>query len=88
MTPIVDSGQTGFNASGVQYSEGGVLLRNFDGKYLGKGFAESVYYADAIPNLFHLAGIPDTSQMRKLMESPKPSALLKLKGLLLSLIHI
>lgn len=82
MTPIVDSGQTGFNASGVQYSEGGVLLRNFDGKYLGKGFAESVYYADAIPNLFHLAGIPDTSQMRKLMEPPKPSALLKLKGLL------
>lgn len=82
MTPIVDNGQTGFNASGVQYSEGSVLLRNSEGKYLGKGFVESVYYADAIPNIFHLAGLPDNSQMRRLMEPPEPSILLKLKGLL------
>ncbi len=82
MTPIVNGGQTGFNASGAQYSEGGVYIRNPEGRLLGKGFAESVYYADAYENIFHLAGIPDTPNMRKLMEPPEPSALLKLKGAL------
>lgn len=82
MAPIVGGGQTGYNASGAQYSEGGVYIRNSEGRLLGKGFAESVYYADAHPNIFHLAGLPDTPEMRKLMEAPEPSALLKLKGLL------
>jgi predicted secreted hydrolase len=82
MTPIVSEGQTGYNASGTQYSEGGVYIRNPEGKLLGKGFAESVYYADAHPNIFQLAGLPDTPEMRKLMESPEPSALLKLRGAL------
>ena len=82
MTPIVDGGQTGYNASGAQYSEGGVYLKNTEGELIGKGFAESVYYADAHPNIFHLAGIPDTPEMRKLVEPPEPSSWLKLKGLL------
>ncbi|NYB52678.1 MAG: ATP-binding protein [Methanobacteriaceae archaeon] len=82
MTPIVSGGQTGYNASGAQYSEGGVYIRNPEGRLLGKGFAESVYYADALPNILHLAGIPDTPKMRKLMEPPAPSALLKLKAAL------
>ncbi|AUB57743.1 MULTISPECIES: lipocalin-like domain-containing protein [Methanobacterium] len=82
LTPIVSGGQTGYNASGAQYSEGGVYIRNPDGRLLGKGFAESVYYADAHGNIFHLAGLPDTPEMRKLMEPPEPSALLKLKGAL------
>ena len=82
MAPIVSGGQTGYNASGSQYSEGGVNIRNPEGKFLGKGFAESVYYADAHANIFHLAGIPDTPEMRKLMEPPEASALLKLKALL------
>lgn len=82
MTPIVEGGQTGYNASGAQYSEGGVHIRNPEGRFLGKGFAESVYYADALSNMFHLAGLPDTPEMRKLMELPGPSALLKLKSIL------
>ena len=82
MTPIVKGGQTGYNASGAQYSEGGVYIRDHDGKFLGKGFAESVYYADAHANIFHLAGLPDTPEMRKLMEPPEPSPFMKLKGLL------
>jgi predicted secreted hydrolase len=82
MTPIVSGGQTGYNASGSQYSEGGVKIRNPEGKFMGKGFAESVYYADAHANMFHLAGIPDTPKIRKLMEPPEASALLKLKALL------
>lgn len=82
MTSIVEDGQTGYNASGAQYSEGGVYIRDPEGKFLGKGFAESVYYADAHPNILHLAGLPDTPKMRKLLETPEPSALLKLKGFL------
>lgn len=82
MTPIVEGGQTGYNASGAQYSEGGVYIRDPEERYLGKGFAESVYYADAHPNMLHLAGIPDTPEMRKLLKTPEPSSLLKLKGFL------
>ncbi|PKL67168.1 MAG: ATP-binding protein [Methanobacteriales archaeon HGW-Methanobacteriales-1] len=82
MTPIVQGGQTGYNASGAQYSEGGVYIKNMDGELIGKGFAESVYYADAHTNIFHLAGIPDTPQMRKLVETPEASSWLKLQGLL------
>jgi len=82
MTPIVAGGQTGYNASGAQYSEGGVNIRNNEGRFLGRGFAESVYYADALGNMLSLAGIPDTPKIRKLMETPVPSSLLKLKGLL------
>jgi hypothetical protein len=82
LTPIVDTGQTGYNAGGSQYSEGGVNIRDPDGKFLGKGFAESVYYADSHPNALHLAGIPDTPEMRKLLKPPAPSPLLKLKGFL------
>ncbi|MGI6464004.1 MAG: hypothetical protein ACOX07_00345 [Methanobacterium sp.] len=81
MIPIVDGGQTGYNASGAQYSEGGVTIRNKEGDFLGKGFAESVYYADALGNMLSLAGIPDTP-IRKIMEIPRPSSLLKLKALL------
>lgn len=82
MTPIVQGGQTGYNASGAQYSEGGVYIKNLDGELLGKGFAESVYYADAHTNIFHLAGIPDTPQIRELVETPEASSWLKLQGLL------
>jgi hypothetical protein len=82
MTPIVQGGQTGYNAGGAQYSEGGVHIRDIEGSLLGKGFAESVYYADAHANIFHLAGIPDTPEMRELLEPPEPSSWLKLKGFL------
>lgn len=82
MTPIVKGGQTGYNAAGAQYSEGGVYIKNLEGELVGKGFAESVYYADAHSNIFHLAGIPDTPKIRKLVEPPEPSSWLKFKGML------
>jgi hypothetical protein len=59
-----------------------VYLKDPDGKLMGKGFAESVYYADPHPNMFHLSGLPDTQKMRELVKPPSPSALLKLKGFL------
>jgi len=82
LNSIVESGQTGYNASGCQYSEGGVIIRDPDDKFLGKGFAESVYYADSLPNVLHLAGIPDTPKIRKLLKPPEASPFLKLKGFL------
>jgi len=82
MTPIVEGGQTGYNASGAQYSEGGVYIKNPNGDLIGKGFAESVYYADSLPNMLNLAGISDTPEMRELVEKPLPSAYLKLKSFL------
>ncbi len=82
MTPIVESGQSGFNASGAQYSEGGVVIRDPNEKIIGKGFAESVYYADVIPNMLHLAGLPVTDDMVKLVSKPSASAFLKIKSLI------
>jgi len=83
MTPIVQGGQTGYNASGAQYSEGGVYIKNLKGELIGKGFAESVYYANALPNMLYLAGIPYNPEMMELVKPPVPSAFLKLKSFLL-----
>ncbi|MGZ7050195.1 MAG: lipocalin-like domain-containing protein, partial [Methanobacterium sp.] len=58
MIPIVQTGQSGFNASGAQYSEGAVYIKDNNGKLIGKGFAESVYYANVVKNMLHLAGLP------------------------------
>ncbi|MCK9151037.1 carotenoid 1,2-hydratase [Methanobacterium alcaliphilum] len=82
MTPIVKTGQTGYNASGAQYSEGGVYIKNKNDELIGKGFAESVYYANAHPNIFHLAGMGNVHEMQELMETPEASSWLKIRGLL------
>ncbi len=39
MTPIVQGGQSGFNASGAQYSEVAVYIKDIGGNIIGKGFA-------------------------------------------------
>lgn len=82
MTPIVKGGQSGFNASGAQYSEGGVYIKNPEGKLIGRGFAESVYYSDATRNMLHLAGLPVTDEMVELVKKPSASPFLKLKSII------
>ena len=62
MIPIVQTGQSGFFAGGAQYSEGAVYLRDPSGADLGRGFAESVGYADTLPNLLRLVGVPVTDE--------------------------
>ncbi len=37
MTSIIDRGQSGFNASGAQYSEGGVYIKDTHGKHIEHG---------------------------------------------------
>lgn len=71
MVPIVQTGQSGFFAGGAQYSEGAVYLRDPSGADLGRGFAESVGYADTTANLLRLVGINATDDMLTLF-GPNP----------------
>jgi predicted secreted hydrolase len=73
MEPIVAGGQSGFFASGAQYSEGAVILRDVAGNEIGRGFGESVNYADTIANIMALAGLPDTAEMREALAQRTPS---------------
>ena len=67
MLPIVSGGQSGFFANSAQYSEGAVFLVNDKNQPIGRGFAESVNYADNTELMFQLSGIPDASEMRRLL---------------------
>ena len=60
MVPIVQTGQSGFFANGAQYSEGAVSLLDPAGADLGRGFAESVGYADTLGNQLRIVGLPAT----------------------------
>ncbi len=73
MEPIVSGGQSGFFASGAQYSEGAVILRDTAGNEVGRGFGESVNYADTIANIVALAGLPDSPGLRELLKQQEVS---------------
>lgn len=62
MTPIVDGVQSGYFANGAQYAEGAVVITAPDGTDLGRGFAESVSYADTRRIEHQLAGLPDSDE--------------------------
>ena len=83
MTPIVDGGQAGFFAPGVQYSEGAVTLTDDRGDRVGHGFAESVgYHLSFAPAVMSIAGLPVTPDSIALFERPKPSLMLRLHAML------
>jgi predicted secreted hydrolase len=73
MEPIVSGGQSGFFASGAQYSEGAVILRDAAGQDVGRGFAESVAYADTLANELRLAGLPASDEMLAMFGAQAPS---------------
>ena len=68
MVPIVKSGQQGYFANGLQYSEGAVYLEDKEGKRIGRGFLESTGYADSVPQVLALSGIPVNAENIKLMQ--------------------
>jgi predicted secreted hydrolase len=72
MEPIVSTGQSGFFGGGAQYSEGAVYLIGPNGEDLGRGFAESVGYAQTLPNVLRLLGIPATEENMTLFGSNPP----------------
>ncbi|MBM4241312.1 MAG: ATP-binding protein [Euryarchaeota archaeon] len=82
MVPIVKTGQSGFNASGAQYSEGGVYIKDKKGNLIGRGFAESVYYANGVKNMLSLSGLPVTPKMLDLVRKPSPLSFLKIRSFL------
>jgi len=77
MEPIVSGGQSGFFADGEQYSEGAVYLRDAAGNDIGRGFAESVSYADTLSNQLKLAGLPVSEEMTALFRDHGPTEALK-----------
>lgn len=74
MEPIVEGGQSAFFAHGAQICEGAVVVRNAAGEDIGRGFAESVSYADTTRNQLRLAGLPDTDELLALVRPSVPDA--------------
>ncbi|HPB62884.1 MAG TPA: hypothetical protein PLD15_02935, partial [Mesotoga sp.] len=73
LKPVVEGGQSGFFAHGPQYSEGGVYALDAEGNIIGKGFAESVSYADTAENALAITGLPYNEEIRQALESPSIS---------------
>ena len=67
MDPIVHAAQSGFFANGAQYAEGAVVLSGPNGEDLGRGFAESVMYANTRKTVHQLAGLPDSDEFVRAM---------------------
>lgn len=80
MTPIVEQAQSGFFANGAQYAEGAVVITGPGGGELGRGFAESVAYADTRKTMHRLAGIPDSDDFVQALARPKVSLALRARN--------
>jgi predicted secreted hydrolase len=75
MTPIVREAQSGFFANGAQYSEGAVILHDAGGADVGRGFAESVAYADTRRTQHVLAGLDASPATVAALRPPTLSAI-------------
>ncbi|MDP4038570.1 MAG: hypothetical protein Q8P54_01205, partial [bacterium] len=87
MTPIVPQAQTLFFANGSQYAEGAVYLTNKTGNDIGRGFAESVQYADTTENMLRLAGLPATSKILDKLKPQGSSLISRFSSLCYMLVH-
>ena len=87
MTPIVREAQSGFFANGAQYCEGAVVLHDAQGRDVGRGFAESVAYADTRRTVHRLAGLDDSDEALAALAKPKPSAAEKIANALYVATH-
>lgn len=87
MTPIVPDGQAAFFANGAQYSEGAVVLHNAEGIEVGRGFAESVNYAETRLNQLALAGLPVTMEIGTTLAPVKPGLALEAEAALYAATH-
>lgn len=81
MRPIVEGGQSGFFAHGAQYSEGATVVTDADGNEIGRGFGESVAYADTMDQMIRLAGLPNTEEIVALLQAPAPSRQLQAESM-------
>lgn len=81
MSPIVEGGQSGFFAYGVQYSEGASIVYDTAGNEIGRGFSESVNYADTVNQTIRIAGLPVDEEMISLLQAPVASNQLRSESL-------
>lgn len=72
LVPIVKTGQQGFFSAGMQYSEGAVYVEKA-GARIGRGFLESTGYNDSLKQTLRLAGLPETAEMIRILDTRKPS---------------
>jgi hypothetical protein len=87
MRPIVEGEQSGFFAHGAQYSEGATIVTDPEGNEIGRGFGESVAYADTVDQSIRLAGLPQTEEIAALLQAPAPSRQLQSESLMFVLAH-
>ena len=87
MTPIVSEAQSGFFANGAQYCEGAVVLHDAQGRDVGRGFAESVAYADTRRTVHLLAGLDPSDEAIAALDKPKPTAAEKIENTLYVSMH-
>lgn len=74
LTPIVDGGQAGYFAPGMQYSEGAVVVTGPQGA-IGRGFAESVGYVTKRDAILAIAGVADDAELIATLDAPIPLGL-------------
>jgi predicted secreted hydrolase len=87
MTPIVAEAQSGFFANGAQYCEGAVVLHDAQGREAGRGFAESVAYADTRRTVHLLAGLDASDEAVAALDKPKPTGAEKIANALYVATH-
>ena len=87
MVPIVDGGQSGYFAHGAQYSEGATVVFDAEGNEIGRGFGESVNYADTVDVILQLAGLPSDEEGRALLQRPEVTPQLKAESMRYVLAH-
>lgn len=80
MNPIVHGAQSGFFGNGAQYAEGAVVLTAPSGEDLGRGFAESVSYANTRKTIHQLAGLPDSRKFIQATSRPTVPLTLRLRN--------
>ena len=69
MHPIVEGGQAGYFAPGMQYSEGAVTIMS-GGEMVGRGFAESVGYVTTPDAIMSIAGLAVDDENLAAMSDP------------------
>jgi predicted secreted hydrolase len=78
VAPLIHQGaQSGFFGTGLQYTEGGTIVRDKNNNEIGRGFAEGTNWADCSKGILKLIGLPVNTETLGYLSSPKVSSLMK-----------
>lgn len=86
-TPLIATGQTGFFGNGLQYTEGGTIVKDSMGNEIGRGFAEGTNWADCNKGIVKLAGLPVSDYTIGLLKAPKVSFWMKMISFLCTILR-